>query len=75
LATAENGFVHVVLRIRPGRQPDVERRLGETVFAAACAYLDSVFRTTPLALSFEVQEIDVTYRFMKNNMEEFWRPR
>ena len=68
----ENAFVHVVLRIRPGRAPDVKRQLGKSVFDAACEFLEPVFGASPLGLTLEVQEFDVEFRFLKNNMQEFW---
>ena len=71
----ENGFVHVVLRIRPNRPAEDKRRIGEAVFDAVCEYLAPVFETRPLGLTFEVQEIDTGSRYLKNNMVEFWQAR
>jgi 5-carboxymethyl-2-hydroxymuconate isomerase len=68
----ENGFVHITLRIRPGREPEIKRRLGETLFNAACEFLRPVFDGSPLGLTLEVQDIDVDFRFLKNNMTDFW---
>lgn len=71
----ENGFIHIVLRIRPGRDPVVKRGLGETVFNAACEYLEPVFKSTPLGLTCEVHDIEVDFRFLKNTMVEYWQAR
>jgi len=69
---ARNAFVHITLRIRPGREPEIKRRLGETVFNAACDFLRPVFDASPLGLTLEVQDIDVEFRFLRNNMADFW---
>ena len=71
----DNGFIHIVLRIRPGREPEAKRRLGEQIFAAVCEYLDPIFESRPLGLTFEIQEIDTANRFLKSNMEEYLRAR
>lgn len=71
----ENGFVHIVLRIRPGRERARKTEIGEAVFAAALAHLKSTFETRPLGLTFEVQDIDIAFRFLKNNMVEHWAAR
>ena len=70
----ENGFVHIVLRIRPGRDPEVKRRIVETISNAICQYLEPVFQSTPLGLTFELQDsIEVEFRFLKNNMVDYWQ--
>jgi 5-carboxymethyl-2-hydroxymuconate isomerase len=38
------------------------------VFSAATAYLDHVYRTTPLAISLEVAEIDPVGSLKQNNL-------
>jgi len=68
---ADNGFIHIVMRVRPGREPKAKRHLGEQVFNAVCDYLEPIFASRPLGLSFEVQEIETDFRFLKNNMNEY----
>jgi 5-carboxymethyl-2-hydroxymuconate isomerase len=71
----ENGFIHIVLRIRPGRERARKMEIGEAVFGAAMAQLSTVFETRPLGLTLEVHEIDIAFRFLKNNMSEYWASR
>lgn len=68
----DNGFVHIVLRIRPGRERARKVEIGEAVFAAALTHLQTAFETRPLGLTFEMQEIDIGFRFLKNNMVDYW---
>ncbi len=67
----ENAFVHVVLRIRHGRDLETRRRAGEEVFGEVCACLDPLFQSSPLGISLEVQEIDPEVSFKKNNLHEY----
>jgi 5-carboxymethyl-2-hydroxymuconate isomerase len=70
----ENGFVHITMRVRP--RPEAElRAIGQPVYDAVLAHLEPVFATTPLGLTFEVQEIATGSRFLKNNMQEYWAER
>jgi 5-carboxymethyl-2-hydroxymuconate isomerase len=66
-----NAFVHVVLRIREGRDVATRRRAAETVFEAVCEALEATFATAPLAISLEIQEIDSETSFKKNNLHEY----
>ena len=66
----DNAFVHVVLRIRRGRDLETRRRAGEDVFRALCEYLEPIFQRSPLAISLEVQEIDPELSFKRNNLHE-----
>lgn len=70
-----NGFINVTIRLAKGRPPETRRRVAETVFAAAAEHLESVFATTPLALSVEVQEIDPEFRIHSNNMKDWMKTR
>jgi 5-carboxymethyl-2-hydroxymuconate isomerase len=67
----DNAFVHVTLRIGHGRDLDTRRRAGQQVFEAACVHLAPVFDTSPLAISFEVQEIDPDLNFKRNNLHQY----
>jgi 5-carboxymethyl-2-hydroxymuconate isomerase len=66
----DNAFVHVILRIGHGRDLDTRRRAGQQVFDALCAELAPVLATSPLAVSFEVQEIDPDLSFKRNTVRE-----
>lgn len=71
----DNGFVHVQLRIGHGRDDATKLRAGQTVFDAACEYLQPLFDRSPLGISFEVTEIDPVLNFKKNNLHEYVRRR
>jgi len=70
-----NGFVNITIRVASGRPPETRRMIAETVFAAASKHLESVFATTPLALSVEVQEIDPEFRIHSNNVRDWMKAR
>ncbi len=63
----DNGFIHIVLRIRPGRDRETKRKLGESVFSVVCDYLKPVFDSRLLGLTFEIQEIDTDFRWLKSS--------
>lgn len=67
----DNGFVHVVLRIAHGRPLDVRQAAGEKIFKALCDFLEPISSTAPLAISFEMQEIDPELRWKKNNLRDY----
>ena len=67
----KNAFVHVTLRIGHGRDPATKRRAAETMFATLCEHLEPAFRTSPLAISLDLQEIDPDFSFKKNNLHEY----
>jgi 5-oxopent-3-ene-1,2,5-tricarboxylate decarboxylase/2-hydroxyhepta-2,4-diene-1,7-dioate isomerase len=64
----DNAFVHVTLRIGHGRDLETRKRAGQQVFDALCAELAQASATTPLAISFEVQEIDPDLNFKHNTV-------
>jgi len=65
-----NIFVAVVARIGAGRPPEVRRNAAEQIFAALTAALAPVFAAHPLAISFEIQEIDPVGSLKQNNLHE-----
>lgn len=67
----DNGFVHVVLRIAQGRPLEVRQAAGEKLFKALCDFLEPLQSSSPLAISFEMQEIDPELRWKKNNLREY----
>jgi 5-carboxymethyl-2-hydroxymuconate isomerase len=64
----DNAFVHVTLRIGHGRDLETRRRAGQQVFDALRLQLAPVFDASPLAISFEIQEIDPDLSFKHNNL-------
>lgn len=71
----DNAFVHVVMRIGRGRKLEARQEAGMTLFDALCAYLEPIQSRTPLAISYEVQEIDTDQRWNKNNLREYLKER
>lgn len=67
----DNGFINVTLRIAHGRPFDVRKAAGEKLFATLSKYLESAYRTAPLAISFEMQEIDPELRWKKGNIRDY----
>lgn len=66
----DNAFVHVVLRIRHGRNLETRRRVADEVFAEVCKFLDPLFQRSPLGISLEIQEIDPEVSLKKNNLHQ-----
>lgn len=67
----DNQFINVVLRLAPGRPFEVRKAAGEKLFEALCDFLEPVFSTSPLAISYEIQEIDADLRWKKNNLRDY----
>ena len=68
---ADNAFVHITARIGQGRSVDVRQQAGELIYEAACEYLRPYFEQHPLAISFEMQEIEADTSFKFNNIPEW----
>ena len=66
----DNAFVHVVLRIRHGRDLETRRKVAEEVFAEVCKFLEPIFQSSPLGISLEVQEIDPAVSLKQNNLHQ-----
>ena len=64
----ENAFVHLTLKLGHGRSIDVKKSVGEKLFAALTEQLNPIFETRPLAISFEMRELDPELSFKKNNL-------
>jgi 5-carboxymethyl-2-hydroxymuconate isomerase len=65
-----NGFVHVVIRIAPGRPLEKRKALGEAVLATVSKELDPIYAKRGLAISVEMQELDAALNFRRNNLHE-----
>jgi 5-carboxymethyl-2-hydroxymuconate isomerase len=64
----ENGFAHLTLKLGHGRPLDVRRSVGEKLFAVLTEHLNPIFESRPLAISFEMRELDPELSFKKNNL-------
>ena len=65
-----NAFVHMTARIGVGRELEVRQAAGDKIFAALCDFLDPLFQTQPLGISFEIQEAHPVLNYKKNNLHE-----
>ncbi len=66
----DNTFINVTLRIAP-RPAETKTEVGEALFAALKDFVKPVFDERPLALSFEIQEIDAEFRWKHNNIRDY----
>jgi 5-carboxymethyl-2-hydroxymuconate isomerase len=64
------GYIHMMVRIGPGRDVETRRSAGDRIFAALCDFTDELYRSRPLALSFELHEIPPDMAWRKNNLHE-----
>lgn len=64
------GYIHMMVRIGSGRDVETRRSAGARIFAALCDFTDELYRSRPLALSFELHEIPPDMAWRKNNLHE-----
>ena len=65
-----NMFINVTLRVAP-RPPEVKKEVGEKLFAALRRFIQPVFDEQPIAVSFEIVEIDADFRWKHSNIREY----
>ena len=66
----DNQFVHLTWKLGHGRSEAVRMEAGERMFETLCEFLEPVFASSPLAISFEIQEIHPVLTFKKNNLRD-----
>ena len=71
----ENAFVHVILKLGHGRSLEKQKAFGEEIFASLCHLLEPVSSVSPLAISFEIQEIHAELTWKKNNLRQYMKSR
>jgi len=64
------GYIHMMVRIGSGRDIETRRAAGDKIFSALCDFTDELYRSRPLALSFELHEIPPDMAWRKNNLHE-----
>ena len=64
------GYIHMMVRIGSGSEVETRRAAGDKIFDALCAFTDELYRSRPLALSFELHEIPPDMAWRKNNLHE-----
>lgn len=68
--TPDHAFIAVSLRLGAGRDLATRRQAGQSVFDAMANYLGAVFDARPLALSFDMRELDPDLSFKRNTIHE-----
>lgn len=66
-----NGFINVVLRIAEGRPVELQKEIGQMLFGVLTDYVQEVYDRRPLALSFEIQEINPETRWNQGNLRDY----
>ena len=69
-ASADFGFLDMVLRLGEGRDLATRKKAGEHIFKALSAYLDPVFAHSKFALSFDMQINDKETSWKRNNIHD-----
>ncbi len=63
-------FVHLGVRIAQGRDQPTKERVAEALFGALCDGVAEAYNASPLAISFELTEIEPAYSRKKNNIHD-----
>jgi 5-carboxymethyl-2-hydroxymuconate isomerase len=66
----DNGFVHVEVRMAPGREAAARKSLANAILSALAADTRELYARTGLGLSVEVRELDYTAAVRLNNLHE-----
>lgn len=67
----DNAFIHLLARIGHGRTLEIKKAGGQAIFNAATAHLAPLSDRMPLAISFEMQEMDPDLNFKNNNLPQW----
>lgn len=66
----DNAFIAVYLRLGEGRKEELLETVGRELSHQLFEFVKGVLGDHPIALSFEIQEIDLRKRWNDNNMRE-----
>ena len=72
---SSNTFVNVALRIAPGRSDSIKKEAGEKLFLTLKKFFSEYSDSNPVALSFEIQELDANLRWKDSNIREHMKKR
>ena len=72
---SDNGFVHVELKIGPGRDKKAKITALERIFETVEDCLGTLHKSGPLAMSAELNEFDEDLRINKNNIHKYIKER
>ncbi len=67
----ENAFVHMTLKLGHGRDTDTRKMVGEQLFETLRKHFEKIFKNRPLAISFELIELDEQLSFKENNIHKY----
>ncbi len=68
------GFIHLQLKLGPGRDEEVKKKAMEDVFEALRDFVQPLMDTSPLALSIEIFELPAVLRINKHNLADYVSP-
>jgi 5-carboxymethyl-2-hydroxymuconate isomerase len=71
----DNVFASVILRLAPGYTQEQRSEAGGKLFQALCAYLEQVCASSPVILSYEIQEFEAGLGWKQNNIPEYMKRR
>ena len=64
-------FVHLILKIGPGRTEEIKKKAMEDIFEALSSYMKPLYDTAPVALSIEIFELPPVLRINKHNLNDY----
>lgn len=67
----DNAFIHLTLRIAHGRSVEVRKAAGDLLFDTLTRELQPLVDRRPLALSFEISEIDPVLNYKGGNIRDY----
>ena len=67
----DNSFIHIELKIGPGRDKETKKSALENIFSTVEEYLKPIHENSPLAMSAELNEFDSELRINRNNIHKY----
>ena len=64
-------FIHLQLKIGPGREDSIKKKAMEDIFEALSSYMKPLYDTAPVALSIEIFELPPVLRINKHNLKDY----
>jgi 5-carboxymethyl-2-hydroxymuconate isomerase len=71
----DNGFVHLEIKMGPGRDKKNKIRALQKIFSMIENHLEPIHKISPLAMSAEINEFDSELRINKNNIHKYIKER
>lgn len=71
--TADDAFVHGVLKIGAGRSDEAKKKAGDDLFKMICEHFAPIFARRSLALSLEIVEFSEAGTWKQNNIHARYR--